>query len=272
MGLLQKGQCELLLAQTYDLSQLTVSAFWGAKRARPGDWTLYAVSLGAQARVLEEVPAPRSEPEAGARHYTYPDSGHHNESGSLVYQGGSGGAEDATLIITPDQLPSQVMRVMFVLGSYLGSEQGRPLSKVRDASVRVLDAKGQEVVRYDIRGKLGPKGMHSLLFAELVRLPGGWGLLAIGDPVHFDSQIDLVQMLRDVPLIRPTPLPINRRPSPQSIPSPSTSQDNVSSPRPDESSPSAAAESEAASSNDDAPDCPFCKGKGCHFCNHTGKA
>ena len=271
MKLLQKGQAELLLKQKYDLSHVTVGSGWSEGIGSTVDIDLFSVLLGENGNVIEDVPKTKPQTWAGPRAYSYPTSGHINSSRSIIYggdsKGGSGG-DDETIDIVPNRVPSSVVRIMLVIVLYMGRKNGQSLSEVKDAYVRIVDAKGSEMLRYQLDGALNAPGKFSILFGELLRTQGGWAFEAVGEYLPFDSQIEFVQQLRDKPMIRSNPTLANNSPSPQPPRNRSNSaasafdamfaaarNKNQSSPKPPPPTPSPKKDV-----------CPFCQGKGCHFC------
>jgi len=77
---------------------------------------------------------------------------------------------------------------LFVVQIYKGKEHKQSFSKVRNAFIRAVDAKGKEMVRFDLSGDASYANYCSLTFAELVREDGGnWKFNAIGTPHESDS-------------------------------------------------------------------------------------
>jgi len=100
---------------------------------------------------------------------------------------GAGNGDDEQIIVNLEQLSEQYAKIVFLVQIYNGIENGQNFGKVESAFIRASDAKGREMVRYDLSS--GPEYSRScsLLFAELVRESGGWKFNAIGTPSPSDT-------------------------------------------------------------------------------------
>jgi stress response protein SCP2 len=69
----------------------------------------------------------------------------------------------------------------------VGQKKGQNFGKVRNAFIRAVDNQGKEMARFDLSRGAAFTQYCSMLFAEMVREPGGWKFNAIGSPDQSDS-------------------------------------------------------------------------------------
>ncbi|MDR0664064.1 MAG: TerD family protein [Helicobacteraceae bacterium] len=115
-------------------------------------------------------------------------------SGSIWLTGdnrtGAGEGDDEQIIVKLNDLPSQFAKIAFVVQIYQGIQKKQSFGKVQNAFIRAVDAKGKEMVRFDLSGGESFSQYRSLLFAELEREESGWKFNAIGAPDSSDTFVD----------------------------------------------------------------------------------
>lgn len=105
-------------------------------------------------------------------------------------EGGDGGGDDEQIVARLNDLPEVYGKVVFVVQIYDGKKRGQSFGKVANAFIRALDAGGREMVRFDLSGGAGYENCRSMLFAELIREPGGWKFNAIGASSESDTLVE----------------------------------------------------------------------------------
>jgi len=103
---------------------------------------------------------------------------------------GAGDGDDEQIIVKFNELPEKYAKVVFVVQIYQGEKNGQSFGMVQNAFIRAEDAKGRQMVRFDLSGGAAFDDCRSMLFAELVREPCGWKFNAIGTPSPADSFVD----------------------------------------------------------------------------------
>ncbi|MDR1451186.1 MAG: TerD family protein [Helicobacteraceae bacterium] len=115
-------------------------------------------------------------------------------SGSIWLTGdnrtGAGEGDDEQIIVKLNDLPREFAKIVFVVQIYQGIKKNQSFGKVQNAFIRAVDAKGKEMVRFDLSGGAGFSQYRSLLFAELEREESGWKFNAIGAPDPSDTFVD----------------------------------------------------------------------------------
>ncbi len=87
---------------------------------------------------------------------------------------GEGEGDDEVITIALDRLPREVEGLVFTVNSF----RGQRFTELKTAYCRLLDDRGDELVRYDL-GDAEPK--TGVLMAKLVREPDGtWSMTALG--------------------------------------------------------------------------------------------
>lgn len=102
-----------------------------------------------------------------------------SKDGSIVHTGdnrtGAGEGDDEQIIVDLSNVPSNVKTLVFVVNSF----GGETFSQIENAFCRLVDLqKNEELARYD----LSCQGDHTAqIMAKVVRGPGGWEMVAIGE-------------------------------------------------------------------------------------------
>ncbi len=88
---------------------------------------------------------------------------------------GEGAGDDEVITIALDQLPRDVMALVFTVNSFTGQR----FTELKSAYCRLLDDRGAELVRYDLTETEPRTGV---LLCKLVREPDGtWSMTALGE-------------------------------------------------------------------------------------------
>ncbi|MGN7612944.1 TerD family protein [Magnetococcales bacterium HHB-1] len=117
-----------------------------------------------------------------------------SQDGSVKHTGdnrtGDGEGDDEQIIVDLSNVPPQVKTLMFVVSSY----SGQTFNEIANASVRLLDAVGEEEVAHY---NLTCQGEHTaLVMCKIYRHQNSWKLHAIGEPAYGQSVTDLAQAMR----------------------------------------------------------------------------
>ena len=207
---LKKGQGVSLRKDEFDLSKVTIGLGWDVNQekggllsflsSKPEDYDLDVVAflMGANGKVNDLGTIKDGRPSLINGDVVFFNSLNHN-SGQIYLTGdnrtGDGDGDDEQIIANLNALPERYAKIMFVVQIYKGIELKQNFSKVQNAFIRAVDAKGKEMVRFDLSGDPSFANFHSLIFAELVREEhGNWKFNAIGTPREKDS---FVYILRD---------------------------------------------------------------------------
>jgi len=194
---LNKGQGVNLRKSDNDLSQVTIGLGWDVAEAKSGffgslfgarqeeyDLDAIALVLGADGKL-------------GGPHDAFFYNAKEHPGGAIWLTGdnrtGEGDGDDEQIIVELDRVGNQYQRILFVVSIYEGRKKQQHFGKVANAYIRAVDAKGQEIARYNISGNSALDGQCSLTFAELVRENGGWSFKAIGTPHQTDRFVEVMQ-------------------------------------------------------------------------------
>jgi stress response protein SCP2 len=207
---LKKGQGVSLRKDEFDLSKVTIGLGWDVNQekggllsflsSKPEDYDLDVVAflIGANGKVNDLGPIKDGRPTLVNGDVVFFNSLNHN-SGQIYLTGdnrtGDGDGDDEQIIANLNALPERYAKILFIVQIYKGIELKQNFSKVQNAFIRAVDAKGKEMARFDLSGDTSYSNCHSLVFAELVREEqGNWKFNAIGTPRDNDS---FVYILRD---------------------------------------------------------------------------
>ena len=106
--------------------------------------------------------------------------------GAIVHNGdnrtGAGDGDDETISINLNNIPFDVLRVVFVLSIYRGDEKEHYLSKLRNAYIRLVNRDNdQEVARYEIDDDVVNSKETAMVAASLNREGPKWHFKALGE-------------------------------------------------------------------------------------------
>ena len=201
---LKKGQGVSLKKSEYDLSMVTIGLGWDIKEEKKGllggifskkeeeyDLDVIAFLCDANNKVknLGQVDTSNRVNLVGGDIVFFNSLRH--DSGCIWLTGdnrtGAGDGDDEQIVAKLNDLPDIYTKIVFVVQIYKGKERGQNFGKVQNAFIRAVDNKNKEMVRFDLSGGAAFTEYCSMLFAEMVREPGGWKFNAIGSPDTSDS-------------------------------------------------------------------------------------
>ena len=202
---LKKGQGVSLKKNEYDLSKVTIGLGWDvsedssaggllsflSKKPKEYDLDVAAFLLGENGKVNDLGPIDNGHPSLKNSDVIFFNNLKHF-SGQIWLTGdnrtGAGDGDDEQIIVNLNTLPDKYNKVVFVVQIYKGKENNQNFSKVQNAYIRAVDAKGTEMTRFDLSGDVTYANFCSITFAELVREGvGGWKFTAVGTPHESDT-------------------------------------------------------------------------------------
>jgi stress response protein SCP2 len=207
---LKKGQGVSLKKDEFDLSKVTIGLGWDvneeksggilgflAKKPQEYDLDVVAFLLGDNGKVNDLGAAKDGKPSLINGDIVFFNNLKHH-SGQILLTGdnrtGDGDGDDEKIIANLNSIPDSYAKILFVVQIYKGKEHKQNFSKVRNAFIRAVDAKGKEMVRFDLSGDASYANYCSLTFAELARESGGnWKFNAIGTPHESDSFVQILK-------------------------------------------------------------------------------
>ena len=203
---LQKGQTINLEKDVYDLSSVTIGLGWDVKEQKKGlfsslfggekseaDYDLDAIAflLDANGKV-----ANRGDRKLVGGDVIFFNNLRHS-SGNIWHTGdnltGEGEGDDEQIIVQLSRLDARFDKIVVLVSIYRGNERRQDFGQVENAFIRAVDAKGQEMLRYDLSNEEKYDGMCSMIFGEFYRRNGGWKFRAIGMPFQTDSFVDILR-------------------------------------------------------------------------------
>ena len=203
---LQKGQTINLDKNQNDLSQITVGLGWDIRKEKPkgllgsllgGSKSEEDYDLDAIAFLLDENDKVRNlgDKLVGGDVVFFNSLQH--PSGAIWLTGdnrtGEGEGDDEQIIVKLNSIEARISKILFIVTIYKGCEKGQHFGMVENAFIRAVDAKGQEIARYNISSDPTYSGKHSIIFAEAYRKGDGWKFRAIGEPKDTDSFVEILK-------------------------------------------------------------------------------
>ena len=199
---LKKGQTINLEKELYDLSSVTVGLGWDVREkgffeslfkggGQEDEFDLDAIAFllngeGKVANIGNRL--------AGSDVVFYNNLRH--PSGNVYHTGdnrtGDGEGDDEQIILRLNQLDARYERIVILVSIYQGIERKQSFGQVENAFIRAVDAKGQEMLRYDLSNEEQFSAMHSMIFGEFYRRNGGWKFRAIGTPYETDRFVEIL--------------------------------------------------------------------------------
>ncbi|MCO6427624.1 TerD family protein [Nitrosomonas communis] len=208
---LKKGQGVSLKKEDFDLSKVTIGLGWDVNEEKKDgllgflsskqeeyDLDVVAFLIGENGKVNDLGATENGRPSLKNGDVIFFNSLKHH-SGQIWLTGdnrtGDGDGDDEQIIVNLNALPDKFVKILFVVQIYEGKSRKQDFSKVQNAFIRAVDAKGREMVRFDLSGDSSYSNYCSLTFAELVReSKENWKFNAIGNP-HEESSF--VYILRN---------------------------------------------------------------------------
>ncbi len=204
---LQKGQTISLDKDTNDLSSITIGLGWKVKK-KPGffaklfgggdefDLDAIAILLDERGKITE----------IGGQQLQGSDvvffKNLHHFSGCVVHTGdnlvgGAGTQDDEQIIVKLSSLPDQYHRILFLVSIYQGIQKKQHFGDVEQAFMRAVDAKGNEIARYNLAEDAAYNNMRTMTFGEVYKKDGDWKFRAMGDADPTDSFVNLLRQYVD---------------------------------------------------------------------------
>ncbi len=200
---LKKGQTINLEKDLYDLSSVTVGLGWDVKEkgflaalfgqgGQDAEFDLDAIAflLNAEGKV-----ANLGDRLVGGDIIFYNNLRH--SSGNVYHTGdnrtGDGEGDDEQIILRLDRLDACYERIVILVSIYKGIERHQSFGQVENAFIRAVDAKGQEMLRYDLSKEEQYSAMHSMAFGEFYRRDGGWKFRAVGTPYETERFVEILR-------------------------------------------------------------------------------
>ena len=201
---LKKGQAINLEKDQFDLSNVTIGLGWDVAEKKGGflsglfskkqaDYDLDAIAF-----MLDEndkvanVGNPKLE---GGDIIFFNNLRHF--SGNVYHTGdnrtGDGDGDDEQLVVKLNNMGSEYSKIVFVVSIYQGIRNQQNFGQVENAFIRAVDARGQEMFRYDLSRDAEFNGKCSMIFGELYRHNGNWKFRAIGTPYATDNFVDILR-------------------------------------------------------------------------------
>ena len=203
---LQKGQTINLEKDVYDLSSVTVGLGWDVKENAKG---LFSAFLGRKKEDDEYdldaiaflLDSNGKVARLGDRKLVGGDVVFYNNlrhfSGNVYHTGdnrtGDGEGDDEQIIVKLDQLDACYDKIVILVSIYHGIQKRQDFGQVDNAFIRAVDAKGREMLRYDLSREEQFDGKCSMVFGEFYRRNGGWKFRAIGTPYATDSFVAIMR-------------------------------------------------------------------------------
>jgi stress response protein SCP2 len=202
---LKKGQGVSLKKNEYDLSKVTIGLGWDvsedkaaggllsflSKKPKEYDLDVVAFLLNENGKVNDLGPIENGHPSLKNGDVVFFNNLKHF-SGQIWLTGdnrdGAGSGDDEQITANLNSLPEKYTKVVFVVQIYKGKSNNQDFSKVQNAYIRAVDARGTEMTRFDLSGDASYANHCSITFAELAREDSGsWKFTAIGTPHEEDS-------------------------------------------------------------------------------------
>lgn len=202
---LKKGQTINLEKDQFDLSNVTIGLGWDVMKKEKGFWsTLFSneededYDLDAIAFLLDENGKVAN---VGNQRLEGGDivffNNLHHFSGNIYHTGdnrtGDGDGDDEQLIVKLDKMGREYSKIVFVVSIYQGIQKKQNFGQVENAFIRAVDARGKEILRYDLSHDASFDGKCSMIFGELYRHNGNWKFRAVGTPYATDSFVDILR-------------------------------------------------------------------------------
>ena len=202
---LQKGQTINLEKDLYDLSSVTIGLGWDVKEQKKG---IFSSLFGSEKEADYDLDAIAFLLDANGKVANIGDqklvggdviffNNLRHSSGNIWHTGdnltGEGEGDDEQIIVKLSKLDARYDKIVILVSIYRGIERHQDFGQVENAFIRAVDAKGQEMLRYDLSNEEKYDGMCSMIFGEFYRRNGGWKFRAIGTPYQTDSFVTILR-------------------------------------------------------------------------------
>lgn len=110
-------------------------------------------------------------------------------NGAVVHNGdsltGAGDGDDETISIALNNIPYDVIKLVFVLSIYRGEEKEQSVSNIRNGYIRLLNASNsQELLRYEITPDIVDQTETAMIVASINREGPKWHFEAVGECIE----------------------------------------------------------------------------------------
>lgn len=200
---LKKGQGVILKKNEHDLSTVTIGLGWDINESKSGifgnlfgkneeeyDLDVVAFLCGENGKIQYVGEAISGKQSLTGGDIIFFNNLRHR-SGCIWLTGdnrtGEGEGDDEQIIVKLNDLPDIYQKIVFIVQIYDGKSRDQSFGKVKNAFIRAVDARNNEMVRFDLSGGESFSQYRSMLFAELVKENNGWKFNAIGTPDTSDS-------------------------------------------------------------------------------------
>lgn len=202
---LRKGQSINLEKDQFDLSSVTIGLGWDVTKKKKGflasifssdeddDYDLDAIAflLNKNGKV-----ANIGDKKLEGGDIIFFNNLRHS-SGNIYHTGdnrtGDGDGDDEQLVVKLNQFGPQYDKIVFLVSIYEGIKKKQNFGQVNNAFIRAVDARGKEILRYDLSHDQSFDGKCSMIFGELYRENGKWKFQAIGTPYKTDDFVEILQ-------------------------------------------------------------------------------
>lgn len=106
---------------------------------------------------------------------------------------GEGDGDDEQIIVRLDLIPPRIHKVLFMVCIFQGIKKEQHFGQVKNAFIRAIDGKGDEILRYPLSDSPDFNGMCSMLFAEVYRRGSDWKFRAVGEPRQTDQFLHILK-------------------------------------------------------------------------------
>lgn len=215
---LQKGQTIDLRkndkGESFDLSRVTVGLGWDIRKKKGGflsgllggskddDFDLDAIAFlldanGKVANLGRKVKASNGrEINLYEGDIVFFNSQKH-PSGHIWLTGdnrtGAGEGDDEQIIVKLNELDQKYQKILFLVTIYQGKAKNQHFGLIENAYIRAVDARGNEIAKFNLSGNDSLNGMSAMIFAEAYRREGTWKFRALGDPESTDNFIEILK-------------------------------------------------------------------------------
>ena len=206
---LKKGQGVSLKKSESDLSLVTIGLGWDVAQSNKGflgkmfskkeveyDLDVVALLCGKNGKIADLGTQENGKPTLRDGDIVFFNSLRH-KSGNVWLTGdnrtGEGDGDDEEIIVKLNDLSESYNKIVFIVQIYDAISRGQNFGSIKNAYIRAVDAKGKELLRFDLSGGESFKLYRSMLFAELVRENGDWKFNAIGSPSETETFVDYLK-------------------------------------------------------------------------------
>lgn len=203
-----KGQVVYLTQPHYDLSEIRIGLGWDVQKPKFGNLFQMLFDYDIQAQQPFDLDAVLFVMQENDKVVSLGNE--HLQGGDVIFfdnvrhpsgniwltndaKHGEGEGEHEEIVIRLNSLPRKYQKLMFLMSIYKGITRKHDLAMLKNAYIRLSDAKGAEILRFHIGNDVSMTKMYSLLFAELYRENGDWVFHALGETHPSDKFTNILQ-------------------------------------------------------------------------------